>query len=490
MKHHKYSERYQNGNIHILFIFGLIVTLSYIGCEKPQPVSEKAVPDISGVLEAYVRAEDPAFHYEVMHQSKEEGYTFVVLKMVSQKWLSAEEVNEPTWWHWVSVVVPDTINKETGMMFIGGGSSDDDMPQEGGALLIQPALLTQSVTASIHNIPFQPLTFSDDDREDLDEDEIIAYGWKKFLEGGARDEDAAWLARLPMTKAVVRGMDAVSDLVSKEFGYELNKYVVAGASKRGWTTWTTAAVDNRVVAIAPLVIDLLNIVPSFEHHWRNYGFWAPAVNDYVEQGIMDWMGSAEFDRMLEMTEPYSFVSRYTMPKYLINASGDQFFLPDSWQFYWSDLKEEKHLRYVPNTGHSLENSDVMASYITFYASVVNGWERPEYTWNVSDSSISVTVDPENPPRRIALWQGSVPGARDFRIDVAGDVWVDKEIPVNSDGRYDVQITAPAEGYTGYFVELTYEIEEGMELKVTSGTKILPDAYSFSPYQSEVPMGSR
>ena len=60
------------------------------------------------------------------------------------------------------------------------------------------------------------------------------------------------------------------------------KFVVSGASKRGWTTWTTAAVDKRVVAIIPIVIDLLNVEPSFEHHWQAYGFWAPAIKDYVE----------------------------------------------------------------------------------------------------------------------------------------------------------------------------------------------------------------
>jgi PhoPQ-activated pathogenicity-related protein len=33
------------------------------------------------------------------------------------------------------------------------------------------------------------------------------------------------------------------------------KFVVSGGSKRGWTTWTAAAVDKRVVAIVPASID-------------------------------------------------------------------------------------------------------------------------------------------------------------------------------------------------------------------------------------------
>jgi PhoPQ-activated pathogenicity-related protein len=129
-----------------------------------------------------------------------------------------------------------------------------------------------------------------------------------------------------MTKAVKLAMDVATEVAAQK-GKTLDKFVVAGASKRGWTTWTTAAVDDRVVAFVPIVIDLLNIQPSFQHHWRNYGFWAPAVEDYEREGIMDWQGSAEYERLLEITEPYSFLEAYAnKPKLLINAAGDQFFL--------------------------------------------------------------------------------------------------------------------------------------------------------------------
>ena len=72
-----------------------------------------------------------------------------------------------------------------------------------------------------------------------------------------------WPARLPMTKSAVRALDTVTEFMKSEAGGKINveTFMVAGGSKRGWTTWTTAAVDKRVVAIAPMVIDLLNKRP-------------------------------------------------------------------------------------------------------------------------------------------------------------------------------------------------------------------------------------
>ena len=81
-----------------------------------------------------------------------------------------------------------------------------------------------------------------------------------------------------MTRAVVRGMDVIQK-VADNINIKINEFVIAGASKRGWTTWTTAVVDDRVIAIVPIVIDLLNVVPSFDHHWRCYGEWSPAIDD-------------------------------------------------------------------------------------------------------------------------------------------------------------------------------------------------------------------
>lgn len=469
----------------------LVLALGFIFCFQctPNTVEESdRQPFNQTPLDNYVNAPDPSFHSEIMYQSKKEGYTLFVLKMISQEWLTVNEVDEPVWWHWVTVVIPDTVKHDTALMWIGGGAKDDELPQDASTILTQSALLTHSVTAGIHNIPNQPITFVDDTIPERYEDALIAYGWRKFLEGGAKDEDAIWLARLPMTKAVVRAMDAVEELIASEFHRTIEHYVVSGASKRGWTTWTTAAVDDRVVAIIPIVIDLLNIEPSFEHHWRNYGFWAPAVHEYVVEGIMDWMNSEEFSRLLDITEPYSYIQRLDMPKLLINAAGDQFFQPDSWQFYWDDLIGENHIRYVPNTGHSLQGTDALESMIAFYQEILDNKNRPDYHWEIRDNQIYVEVDPDNNPSMIKFWQAANPETRDFRIDQVGKIWQDSTIAINPEGIYKINLNAPVNGWKAYLVELTYPGK--VPLKVTSGIVVLPGIYPFDRFVSENPQGTQ
>ena len=279
-----------------------------------------------------------------------------------------------------------------GLLFISGGANDRPAPARPPAWLVEIARETGTVTAELRLVPNQPVVFTDDPaRKPRTEDDFIAYTWDKFLRTG----DEKWPARLPMTKSAVRAMDAVTAFMASAAGggSDVTRFVVSGASKRGWTTWTTAVTDRRVVAIAPAVIDMLNVEPSFVHHWRAYGAWSDAVNDYVEHGIMDWMGTPQFRALMRIEEPYEYRERLTMPKFMLNASGDQFFLPDSSQFYFDELRGEKHLRYVPNARHSLDKTDALESLHAFYSMIVKGTARPEFSWTFErDGSIKVVVE--------------------------------------------------------------------------------------------------
>jgi PhoPQ-activated pathogenicity-related protein len=228
---------------------------------------------------------------------------------------------------------------------------------------------------------------------------------------------------------------------------------VSGGSKRGWTTWTTAAVDKRVVAIVPAVIDLLNMVKSFDHHYRVYGFFAPSIKDYEEAGVMDLQDTPEYRKLMEIEEPYSYRDRLTMPKFLINAAGDQFFLPDSSRYYFDDLKGEKYIRYVPNADHSLKNSDALQSSLAFYQAFLTNTPRPQFSWTF-EADGAIRVVSKDKPSSVKLWQATNPDARDFRLQTIGPAYTSEDLQAGANGVYLGRVTKPGKGFTAYFVEMT------------------------------------
>ena len=134
-----------------------------------------------------------------------------------------------------------------------------------------------------------------------------------------------------------------------------------------------------------------------QHHYAAYGFWAPSVGNYTAFHLMDWDGTPEYKALLKIEEPYQYRKRFTMPKFIVNAAGDQFFLPDSSQFYFNDLPGVKYLRYVPNADHSLKGSDAYQTLLACYNAVINQLPLPQFTWTVEkDGTMPTTAELEDP----------------------------------------------------------------------------------------------
>jgi len=229
--------------------------------------------------------------------------------VTSQQWRTAEEVDRPIWKHWLTIVRPEQVATTTSLLIISGGANEKPPPQQIDPVLTQIAFATNSVVSEIRTVPNQPLVFAGDGNKRT-EDAITAYTWERFLTTG----DDTWPLCLPMTKSVVRAMDTITSFCASRDGVAVDKFVVGGASKRGWTAWTAAAVDKRVVGIVPAVIDLLNLEPSFEDHYRAYGFWAPAIAEFERTGIARWAAhTPQFAALLHIGDPYSYRERLTMP---------------------------------------------------------------------------------------------------------------------------------------------------------------------------------
>src|SRR5262249_55977885 len=222
---------------------------------------------------------------------------------------------------------------------------------------------------------------------------------------------------LPMVKSAVRAMDTVTALLASDAGGKaaINKFVVAGGSKRGWTTWLTGVVDRRGVAIGPIGIDVLNVRACPINHFCAYGFWAPALGDYDRHKIHERSDSPRYAALLRIEDPYFYRDRLTLPKFIINAAGDQYFPPDSSKFYFDELPGTKYLRYVPNADHSLRGSDARESILAFYQAILKGAPLPKFTWKMQPDG-SIRVQTEDKPLEVNLWQATNPKARDFRLE--------------------------------------------------------------------------
>jgi PhoPQ-activated pathogenicity-related protein len=426
-------------------------------------------------LDRYVRQPDSTYAWTLAREAEADGLKQWVVDLKSQTWRTEKDVDRPVWQHWLIVVKPEKVTTNKALLFIVGGANGGEAPQSAEGRTLAIAKATGSVVAELKMVPNQGLVFHQDGQS-RKEDDLIAYTWDQFLKTG----DETWPARLPMVKSAVRAMDCVQELLASDQGgkHKIDRFVVAGGSKRGWTTWCTAAVDPRVEAVIPIVIDVLNVNESMKHHVAAYGKFSLAINDYYQHNIMQRMHDPRLAKLYEIEDPYSYRDRLTMPKFIVNSAGDEFFLPDSSQFYFDDLKGEKYLRYVPNSNHSLKDTDAVESIIAFYQTVLSGAARPKYSWTFEKNG-SIRVLSETKPKEVLLWQATNPEHRDFRLAVIGKAYKSESLVDQGTSTFVANLKAPPKGWTASFVELTYDVGGPFPLKLTTAVRVLPDTLPFA-----------
>ncbi len=485
------------------------------------------------VLREYVHACDPNYSYRLRNtiSSQGSGYTGYLLEMTSGAWRGAQEVYEPEWRHYITVVEPANVTSTTALLVISGGRTGN-MPSSSEASLLLPlAVNTGSVVALLQAVPNQPLNFSDD-TQPRSEDAIIAYSYDKYMNTHkAGNTDMTWPALLPMTRAAVKTMDALQDFLgTKATGpVSVERFAVTGASKRGWTSWLTAASDSRVSAVMPIVIDVLGMERQMEHHRRAYssypenspedyihGGYSTAIEDYVEMNVFQRFGTPESKSLLKIVDPFTYRDVLTMPKLILNSTGDQFFLPDSSQFYYNELLGQKHLYYAENTDHGLSNSGLdidqgtLDSLQSFYIAHVRNTNRlpgddvavPGFTWTYETDETGgrarIIVTTDQLPDSVTLWHAINPDARDFRLLVLKSEWQSRELvsecqeacqddpdlcgcdPAAASQTYAADVAIPTEGWRGFFVQLTFPgpdpSQPDLKFHFSTSVRVVPEVY--------------
>jgi len=461
---------------------------------------------LSNELDDYVKKDDGYYSYEVL-----ESYTYVApdytsytINMTSQKWLTENEVTRSIWWHYLTVHVPNDMSdadmRKSGYLFIDGGSNDNpaDVPDETDSMLLFTGMLaatTKSIVGNLKQIPNQHLRFKDDpENKNREEDAIIAYTWRHFLEN---PKDSEWLLRFPMTKAVIKAMDTIDEFAAKKFGVNIERYCVGGASKRGWTTWTAAAVDNkRIQCITPLVMDELNLVQNLHHHYKAYGGWSFAFDDYYNADITKDLDDPNMKLLSALVDPLAYVDRLTMPKLIVSTGGDEFFLPDDSYYYLSMMEGPTFVNMLPNAEHSLAGHELQLLFAVkaFYLSAFKGFTFPNATWfrynTANGGGIDVTLNTK--PTLIRAWSASTISSerRDFRLLKANttdpfarplvqpNIWRQSDVQQVGPLKYRAEFDFPFFGWKAFFIQMTFPGPNGTAIEFTTETNIIPDKFPF------------
>lgn len=483
--------------LRLLTLLGLLWAPSTAFGDDPTPAPIREVA-ASTHLRDYVTRPDPAFAYAPLETRRlGEGASGHIVRLTSQTWRDKTEVAHPTWTHMLQIVRPAQVTSSTALLVISGGRRTDTAPGELDRNIVALAKATGMVTVLLPNTPNQPQVIFErgrDEQKKRHEDDLVAQSWVKALETG----DPEWVIQLAMVKAAVAAMDATQAFM-REPGegagpVEIDAFVVAGASKRGWTTWLTAAVDERVSAIVPIVIDTLNLPETMRHHWEAYGFWAPAIGDYSSRGLQHELSRGDGGLIRRIVDPYLYREQLTMPKLMLNSAGDQFFLPDTTRYYLDGLKGLTRLRYMPNTDHGLDfkgrdgeptSQSALESLAGFTMLATRGLPVPELRWTrrgVSDTRASLAIECDTAPQRVTLWVAHNPAARDFRQEAIGDAWKPTALASAGDNplAYSATIGIDPRGYTAYLIEAYFQIP-GQPTGVTFTTPVFitPDTLPFA-----------
>lgn len=418
----------------------------------------------AGPLEDYVQSPDSSFNWKRCEQKGLKGATVSHLQLVSQTWQGQ------FWSHHLLVVRPEkVVHPEFALLFVTGGSygGPDDKEAERLNLIAQRA---GAIAALITQVPNQPLY--DGRREDA----LIAYSFVQYLKTG----DTTWPLLFPMVKSAVRGMDTVQQFASKEWGQGVQKFVITGASKRGWTTWLTGAADRRVAAIAPMVIDTLNFQAQLDWAGRMYGRQSEEIDDYVKAGLHLNQDDPKMVGLRALVDPYSYRERYTMPKLLLLGTNDPYWVVDSLRHYWDGLPGPKLIFQTPNAGHDLGGGrEALNSLATFYAMVANGDALPEVNWTLRDGAngaAGIDVKVNQSVKKIRLWSANSKD-RDFR----DDKWSSRELEVRPGSALaSAEVPKPDAGFTAFMAEIELTSPRGETYKLSTRVQVTPDNVNKNP----------
>lgn len=402
-------------------------------------------------LESYLKTADNSYQWEVKDSFELGEVKAYNLLLTSQTW------RDHIWKHQLTLLVPKEISYDGALLFITGGRLEDGMPkwtvQEDIDETAPMALIAQknkAIVSIIRQVPMQPLYDGD-----LVEDQLISF----TLHNYKQDKDLTWPLLFPMVKSAVRGMDAIQEFSKQNLKKDITRFTVAGASKRGWTTWLTGASDERVEAIGPMVIDVLNMPVSLDYHLTAWNEYSEQINDYIKLEIPQTVNTADGNALTEMIDPYSYREKLTMPKLIFIGTNDEYWPVDAIKNYIKDIPGENYIHYTPNAGHNLDGGESALKALSgFWGQTLakKPYANMNYELSTDQSSATLSVVSNSEDFKNAYLWSADSDDRDFR----DEEWKSIKITPSTGKETTQKVSFPKKGYKAFYIDLEYADENG------------------------------
>jgi PhoPQ-activated pathogenicity-related protein len=417
-----------------------------LGCGVAVTPGWSADASGNGALVEYLARPDGSFAWREATTGRIGSTTYVELLVTSQTWRGVP------WKHQLFLLRPRNMSADTrqALLFLHGGRWKEEyeadrthaeLPRE-ARHFARLAEVLHAPVGVLRQVPHQPIF-------GRREDGLIAFTFDRYLETGESD----WPLLLPMVKSAVRAMDAMQEVARQRWAVSIDSFTVTGASKRGWTSWLTAAVDQRVVAVAPMVIDVLNMEAQLAHQRATWGDVSEEIRDYSDLEIPSRLASERGRELLSIVDPYSYRERLAKPKLILLSTNDRYWPLDALKLYWSGLPEPKRVLYVPNQGHGLRDIDrVIGALSALHRYAAGGKPLPQLSWKLASAShdLALEVKADHAPRRVVAWSAHS-SSRDFREAR----WVSRRCTHSHDA-YVCDAARATQGYTAAFAEVSFK----------------------------------
>jgi PhoPQ-activated pathogenicity-related protein len=392
----------------------------------------------TGPLADYVATPDAATGWTRIAAGDFGAGRFLAAELVSQTWRGNP------WRHQLAVYLPEKLAaaRPPLVLWVDGGSTPEGAVQPPAKQLPILAAIADAAglpAAVVRQVPNQPLEGG------RREDDLIAHTFEQFFESG----DPSSLLLLPMVKTVASALDAAEDLVRREWQIDVDGCVVAGASKRGWTSWLSAAVEPRIRGLVPMVIDMLDLPRHMRLQVESFAAPSEALHDYVSRGLHRRLDTPRGNELLAIVDPVRYVAAITQPKIIALGANDEYWPLESLDLYRGQLRGPTWVSYAPNAGHDIPPIRVAPLVAALGRHVAGVEPLPDVAWSCDPASRTCSLAADPLPAETLLWTAAS-DTRDFR----GARWTPQRVEL-TDGRCREQLAHPEAGFRAAVVECRY-----------------------------------